>query len=312
VTIAQRPGLHLGGRQWLDILALGVLWGCSYLFFKVLSATLPAFTIVMGRVGLAAVFLILVLAATRQRLPRTPTLWGQLAILGLINNVIPFSLSASGIRHIPSGLGAILNIATPVFTVVMAHLLTRDEKLTRRAVVGIVVAATGVMILVGPAALGQTGRASLAGQLMILAASLSFAVAAVYGRRLRAHPPLTVATGQLIASAVIVSPLALVFDRPWTLPAPSAEVWGALLGISVLSSGLAYILFFRILAAAGAGASQLVTFIIPIVAVVLGWLVLGEQLPLRAYVGMVTIALGLLVIERRMLAAAVARVFPGR
>jgi drug/metabolite transporter (DMT)-like permease len=291
----------MGSREWAMLCALAVLWGCSFLFFKVLAHSLPPFTIVLGRVGIAAVVLNLVMLALRRPLPLDWRLWGGFAVMGILNNVASFSLTAYGIRYIPSGMASILNASTPVFTVLAAHLLTRDDRLTPQRGLGVVAGFVGVAILMGPSALAVGGGKALIGQACSVIGAALAALAAVYGRRFRAIPPLTAATCQLTASTLIVLPLALVFEHPWTLPPQSPEVWGAMAGIAVLSTVLAFLLFFRILATAGATNLQLVTFLIPVVAVALGAAMLGERLPPRAYGGMAVIALGLALIDGRPL-----------
>ncbi len=291
----QTPNPQMGGREWAMLCGLAVLWGCSFLFFKVLARSLPPFTIVLGRVGVAAVVLNLVMLALRRPLPLDWRLWGGFAVMGILNNVASFSLTAYGIRYIPSGMASILNASTPVFTVLAAHLLTRDDRLTPQRGLGVIAGFVGVAILMGPSAFAVGGGKALIGQ------ACSVIGAGVYGRRFRAVPPLTAATCQLTASTLIVLPLALIFERPWTLPPQSPEVWGAMAGIAVLSTVLAFLLFFRILASAGATNLQLVTFLIPIVAVTLGAIMLGERLPPRAYGGMAVIALGLALLDGRPL-----------
>ena len=304
VAMNAERDLSFGRDQWLNLGGLSLLWGSSYLFFKVLAGSWGPLTIVMGRVGVAAIFLIFLMSFRQEPLPRGRLLWSQFAILGLLNNVIPFSLVAVGIRSVPSAMGAILNIATPVLTVLVAHFLTRDEKITRRAAVGVLLAAAGVLVLLGPTAWEGRAATGFAGQMLFLAASLSFAFAAVFARRIRDVRPMALAMGQLTASTLLILPFCLMLEQPWTLPAPDLKTWGALFGISVLSSGLAYILFFRILSTSGAAAAQLVTFLIPVVAIILGGVLLQESLPLRAFLGMLTIASGLLVIRSKATAAA--------
>ena len=289
----------ISGRTWLDILGLSLLWGCAFLFFKVLSASWPPLTVVTGRVGLAAVALLMFMRFRRLPITRDPGIWAQFGLLGLLNNVIPFSMVAAGIRYIPTGLAAIMNTATPIFTVIAAHFLTQNEKLSLKTALGVGLALAGVLVAMRPgAALSQSADASLPGELLYLGAAVSFALAAVFARRFRDLPPLTVATGQLTASTLIVAPLSFFVDRPWDLGWPSAQTWASLLGISLLSSALAYVLFFRIVASAGAAASQLVTFIIPLVAIAIGAIVLEEQLAPEHYIGMVVVAAGLVVIHR--------------
>ncbi|MFM2150396.1 MAG: hypothetical protein RLZZ187_2702 [Pseudomonadota bacterium] len=291
----------MGGREWVMLLALSVLWGGSFFFNGVAVRELPSLTIVLARVGIAAVVLWAVLAVVRVRMPRVPGLWASFLGMGLLNNAIPFALFVWGQHHIASGLAAILNATTPLFTVVVAHLLTRDERLTARKAAGVVVGLAGVAVMLGADLLGGLGT-ELAAQLACLAAALSYAFAGVFGRRFKrmSVPPLATATGQVTASTLVLLPLALLVEQPWTLPAPSLAGWSALLGIGVLSTALAYVLYFRILAAAGATNLLLVTFLIPVSAILLGALVLGERLEPKHFAGMAMIGAGLALIDGRL------------
>lgn len=183
----------------------------------------------------------------------------------------------------------------------MAHLLTADEKLTGNKLAGVTVGFIGVAIMIGTDALAGLGEQSGA-QLAVLGAALSYALAGIFGRRFKAMgiAPLPSATGQVCASSLLLMPLALLVDRPWTLALPSLPVWAALLGIALLSTALAYVLFFRILASAGATNLMLVTFLIPVSAIVLGALVLGEHLHAKHLLGMTLITLGLVAIDGRV------------
>jgi drug/metabolite transporter (DMT)-like permease len=297
--MTSRPAM--GGPEWLLLVALSVLWGGSFFFTAVVLDALPPFTVVLGRVGLAAAALWLLVALSRQRLPRGRGPWGAFLVMGALNNLIPFSLIVWGQTQIASGLAAILNATTPLFTVLLAHLLTRDERLTPARIGGVLAGFAGVVLMIGPGALAGVGSSVLA-QLACLAAALSYALAGIFGRRLRASPPLVTAAGQVTMSTLLILPLALVIERPWTLPLPGPATWSALLGLALLSTALAYVIYFRILARAGATNLLLVTFLIPISALTLGIVVLGERLEPGHLAGMLLIALGLAAIDGRPLA----------
>jgi drug/metabolite transporter (DMT)-like permease len=222
--------------------------------------------------------------------------------MGLLNNVAPFCLIVWGQAHIASALAAILNATTPLSTVVVAHFLTDDEKMTGKRLAGVLFGLAGVAVMIGPDALKGLGG-DLAAQLAVLLAAVSYAFAGVYGRRFARMgvAPLGAATGQVTASTIVLAPIALLVDRPWTLAPPSLAVWGAVVGIAALSTALAYVLYFRILATAGATNLLLVTFLIPISAILLGVLLLGERLDLRHFVGMALIGAGLAAIDGRLL-----------
>ncbi|SDM23677.1 Threonine/homoserine efflux transporter RhtA [Methylobacterium phyllostachyos] len=290
--------------EWAMLVGLSILWGGSFFFTRVALAALPPFTLVALRVGLAALVLNLFLALRGTRLPREPAVWLAFLGMGLLNNAVPFNLIVWGQTQIASGLAAILNATTPLVTVALAHLATEDERMTGHRLAGVVIGLIGVAVMVGPDALAGLGSTFLA-QLAVLGAALSYACASIFGRRFRrmAVPPLTVATGQVTASTLLILPIALEVDAPWTLPMPGLTVWGAVLGAALLSTALAYIVFFRILATAGATNISLVTFLIPVSAILLGAVVLGERLDSRHFIGMALIAGGLTAIDGRILAA---------
>ena len=285
-------------REWSLLLALSVLWGGSFFFFKILAAEYPAFTVVLGRVGLAAVALNLWLWARGEAMPREPRLWAAFLVMGLLNNVAPYALIVFGETRISSGLASILNATTPIFTVLVAHACTRSEKLTLPKVLGVLFGLAGVAALLGPQALSGLGG-DLAGQGACLLAALSYAFAGVYGRRFRGIAPVKVATGQITASALVLLPLTALADHPWTLAPPSAQAGLAFAGISLFCTALAYIVYFRLLAAAGPTNLLLVTFLLPVSATALGALFLGESLSGGAALGLGLIGLGLAAIDGR-------------
>ena len=291
---------RMGAPEWLALLALSSLWGGSFFFFKVLVAELPPFTVVLGRVGIAALALNLLLFARRDPLDIKPRFWGRFLILGLINNVIPFSLIAFGETRITSGSAAILNATTPIFTILIAHFFTVDEKMTVAKGLGVLAGFLGVGVLTGPEAFLGFGQGNLVGDGACLLAALVYGVGALYGRRFKGIAPLKIATGQVTASTVILVPLAGLVDRPWALAAPSVGAWMALLALALLCTALAYLLYFRILAVAGATNLVLVTFLLPASALILGALFLNEAITLNALAGMALIGLGLAAIDGRL------------
>lgn len=291
-------------RVWIWLVSLSVLWGGSFFFAKVAVAELRPLTVVFGRVALAAFALNLSLWLTGKSLFRRETPWAAFIFMGLLNNLIPFSLIFWGQTQIASGLASILNATTPLFTLVVAHVTTRDERINGAKVAALLTGFTGVVFLVGPDLL-VGDRSGLAGQLVCLAAALSYAFAGVYGRRFQSMgvAPMQAAAGQVSASAMLILPIMLLVDRPWTLPAtPSASVWAALAGLALLSTALAYVLYFRILAATGATNLLLVTFLIPLTAILLGTVILGEHLVERHFAGMALIGAGLAVLDGRIAA----------
>ena len=301
----------MSGSDWLLLIVLSILWGGSFFFAKVAVAELPPLTIVLARVIIAAAALHLLVIATGQRMPGDLRLWRDFLVMGLLNNAIPFSLIFWGQKEIASGLASILNATTPLFTVLVAQALTRDEKATPAKLTGVVLGIGGVALMIGLDRAAGLG-AHLLSELAVLAAAVSYAFAGVFGRRFRSRPPLVVAAGQLTGSSILILPMALLVDRPWTHAMPSAGVWAALIGLALLSTALAYVIFFRILARAGATNLLLVTFLIPVSALMLGIAFLGERMTAHQLIGMLLIGLGLAVIDGRLTRMVIdARVKPG-
>lgn len=296
------PGknLTMTGAQWAMLVTLSALWGGSFFFVGVAVKELPPFTIVTLRVTLAAACLLAIARFMGLRLPQDQRIWVAFFLMGLLNNVVPFSLIVWGQTHIASGVASILNATTPLFTVVAAHYLTKDEKFTASRMIGVLVGFGGVVVMIGGAALHAPGIDVIA-LLAMLSAALSYALAGVFGRRFRQMgvAPLTTAAGQVTASSVILLPVMILVDDPWSLSVPSLQTIGALIGLAVLSTAVAYVLYFRLLAEAGATNLLLVTFLIPFSAIVLGILFLGEVLEPRHIAGMILIGLGLVAIDGR-------------
>ncbi|WP_206060476.1 DMT family transporter [Nitrincola alkalilacustris] len=294
----------MGPVEWILLITLSILWGGSFFFVGVAVDALGPLTIVALRVGLAAIALNLVVVLMGLRMPAEKPMWKAFFGMGLLNNMIPFTLIVWGQAYIASGLASILNASTIFFTVIAAHYLTQDERLTGGRFAGVVLGIAGVVFMVGTEALSGLSTQLLA-QLAVLGGALSYAFAGIYGRRFRIlnSPPLVTATGQVTASALVLIPLALLLERPWLLPMPSATVWAAILGLALLSTALAYILYFRVLSTAGATNILLVTFLIPVSAILLGTVFLGEKLELKHFTGMAFIAIGLAAIDGRPLKA---------
>ena len=289
---------RMTAHDWLLLGALSVLWGGSFLFYKVLATALPPLTTVLGRLSLAwlALWLGLRAAGAPVRIPRAE--WHRFLLLAALNNVVPFSLYAWGETRVSSGTAAILNAMTPVFTLLVSALVLRTERLGGRALAAVACGFAGVAVLVGPSALLGD---SLAGQAACLGAALSYGFGIPYGRRFAGLEPARMALGQLAAGTLLLLPLELAIDRPWTLASPGAAGWASLLGLALASTALAYLIFFRILARAGATNIALVTFLVPVSALLLGGLLLGERVTPQALAGMALIALALAAIDGRPL-----------
>ena len=299
--------------EWGMLLALAAVWGGSFFFNGVAVRELPVFTVVVSRVALAAIILFVLLRLRGERMPRSGPIWAAFFGMGLLNNAVPFSLIVWGQQHIASGVASILNASTPLFTVILAHFLTSDERMTGGKLAGVLVGFLGVAVMIGSDAVRDLG-AHVAAQLMCVAGAVSYALAGIFGRRFRTMgiTPMAAATGQVIASSVILLPLVMVVDRPWTLPAPSLGATAALIGVAAISTALAYVLYFRILATAGATNLLLVTFLIPVSAILLGTLFLGEVLQAKHFAGMALIGLGLAAIDGRPWKAVLALVTRNR
>ena len=286
------------------LMALSIIWGFTFICSKLAVAGFPTATLVVLRTGLGALTLLVILRASGSALPRGWALWRAFAGMGALNNLIPFTLLFWSLKHIPAGLSSILNAATPLFSVFLAHWLTREEHLTGARLAGAIMGIAGVALLVGP----QPGDApvnlltSLA-ELAGLGAALSYALSGIYGRRFAAMTvtPVQTAFGQLAASSVIAAPAALFIDQPWNLPMPGAPALFGVLALAIVGTGFAYILFFRILAAAGATNVMLVTLLVPVTTITTGIILLGEPVSLRALAGFAIIACGLALIDGRAL-----------
>jgi len=287
--------------EWAMLLLLAFIWGGSFFFNAVAVRELPVLTIVLGRVGIAALILLLVIRLKGIRIPRLPGLFGAFAIMGLFNNVLPFGLIVWAQGHVASGQAAIINATTPIFAAIMAHLMTRDEKISPRQIVGILIAIAGVAVMMGQAARQDAGTV-LAAQLALLGASLSYGFVAAYGRRFRGLgvSPLVTTTGQVTMASLFLLPLVLVIDRPWMLPMPSRDAVLAVVAIAVVCTAFAYGLYFRILASAGATNLSLVTMLVPASAILLGILFLGERLLAHHLAGLGLIIWGLTIMDGRL------------
>ena len=289
---------QMGATEWLLLGALSVLWGGSFFFVEVMLDAFDPYSVVFWRVGPAAVALVVLVYATGHRLPGDGATWRAFIVMGALNNVAPFTLIAWGQTEIESGLAAILNATTPLFTVALAHVVTADERMTANRAIGVVIGLAGVAVLVGPGVFTDIG-AGVLGQAAILGAALSYACAGLYGRRLTGLPAPVAAAGMVSASAVMALPIALATGAPFAFEPDPATI-GAIAGLSLLSTACAYLIYFRVLAAAGATNLLLVTFLVPPSALVLGIAVLGERPTLGAFAGMALIFVALAAVDGRL------------
>ncbi len=289
------PTSTIDRQTWLLLILLSVLWGGSFFFTAVVLRDLPPLTTVLARVVLGAALLFPIFKVQGGNLPNSLAGWMPFLVMGILSNVIPFSLIFAGQTLIASGLASVLNATTPLFTVLVLASFG-DEKLIARRVAGVVIGLLGVIVLRGPGIVASESQTI--GMLLCLGGALSYGFSGLWGRRkLNGVPPLTSSTCQLITSSLVMAVIAGAVDRPWALPMPSLAAWAALFGLAALSTALAYIVFFTILARSGATNVMLVTLLIPVTAILLGVLVLGEPLTLREIAGALIIAASLLVID---------------
>lgn len=294
---ASTPSLELSSTVMLLLLA--AVWGGSFFFAEIALVEVPPLTITLHRVIWAVPVLSIVVLFKGIAPPRAVRVWGAYLVMGALNNAIPFSLIFWGQTQIESGLASILNGTTAMFAAVVAGILLRDEPLTKKKVIGAALGIAGVACIMGPSALTEFNPSNLA-QLAILGATLSYAFAGVWGKTaLAGQPPLMNALGMLIGSAILMIPIVFMFDGVPSLTL-SAGVWGALIGMAILSTALAYFLYFAILIRAGAANLLLVTLLIPPFAIGLGVLFLGEKMEQEAWIGFAIIALGFAVTDGRM------------
>ncbi|WP_430470524.1 DMT family transporter [Thalassospira lucentensis] len=304
-TSKTRPnGAQMDGKSWLMLIVLSILWGGSFFFTEIALVDLPPFTLVLCRVAIASLILWWAVLLRNVSIPRDPTFWGAIAVMGALNNLVPFSLIVWGQTHIASGLAAILNGTTPLFTIIIAHIATDTEKLNLRKAAGVLIGFVGVLVVIGmpeaKTSVATTDLLSTLAPCAVLLAAISYGCAGVYGRRFSSTSPILTAAGMTSASSLMLIPLAAVVDTPWHLPVPSPTTIMAVLGIAALSTALAYILYFAILKRAGASNLLLVTFLIPVSAILLGVGFLGETLLVQHIVGMGVIGVGLAVIDGRI------------
>ncbi len=288
----------MSGSDWALLFLLSLIWGGSFFFNKLAVDELPPMTVAFLRVFGGAIILFGIAKAMRLPLPNSAATWLALAGMGLLNSVIPFSLILWSQQHISSGLTAILNATTPLFTVLIAHFFTQDERLTPGRAAGVLIGFAGVVLMIGPDLLSDFG-ANVAAQIVMLLVGIFYAISGIYGRRFSNLPPVVTATGQMTAASLMLAPLVLIFDRPWQLPVPSGSAILAVIALGSLCTAAAYLIFFRILRRAGATNLMLVTLMIPVSAILLGVAFLGEVLAWRHLAGMLIIAVGLAAIDGR-------------
>lgn len=304
----------MGLRLFMWLLFLASLWGPSFLFIKVAVGGIPPFTLVAGRVGIAAVVLYIILRLQGRNLPGFGPIWKHFAVVGFFSNALPFVLFSWGEIYIDSALAAILNGTTPLFTIVLAHFFIADDRMTPVKVAGTLLGFGGLALLIGPSVVGGV-RATTWGLMAVTVAAASYGVAIVYTRKnLRGLPPLVGPIAQLGMATVYILPLSLLVEQPFSRPAPSWAAVGSLLALSLVGTALAFVVYYYILDRASATNLSMVTYLVPVIGLVLGIVVLNEQPGWNAYAGCVFILLGVMAVNGvfrvamwRRLAAAVVR-----
>jgi drug/metabolite transporter (DMT)-like permease len=295
--------------DWLIFLALGFMWGSSYLFIKLAVDSFGTFTLVALRLLIGAAFLWVVLRASRTPLPRDRRAYMHLVVMSIVNITIPFALITWAEQSVDSALAAILNSTVPLMVIVIAPMFLPDEPIRLNGLLGLAIGFAGVVLIVSPGLMGATATA--AGQLALLGSSLAYAVGNVYARKnVRGLPPMIPAVFQVTFALVIVGLIALVFERPWETSRPDFEAWFSVIWLGILGSGMAYLAYFRLLSRWGATRTSLVAYLLPIVGIVLGFLVLQEPIDVTLIAGTALVIAGVALVNgrwgrRRLFAAAV-------
>lgn len=284
-------------KNFLLLLVLAALWGPSFLFIKVAVAQIPPLTIVLGRVGVGGLLLYGVLRLQGRNLPPLGRVWLHFAFAAIVQNAIPFLLFGWGEQYIDSALAAILNGTTPLFTLLLAHMFTSDDRLTPTKTLGTFIGFSGLALLIGPSLLSGV-KATTWGLIAVAVASLCYGIAIVYGRRnLRGLPPMVAPTAQLLLATLFMLPLSLVLEQPFSLAAPSWPALGSLLALGVFGTGLAFVVYYRIMEQTSATYVSMVTYLVPVFGVILGVVILHEQLGWNAYLGCALILLGVMIVN---------------
>lgn len=287
-------------KNWAMLVLLGVIWGGSFFFARIAVAEIQPLVLVLFRVAIAAAALHVYLWITGISLRGALPLAGGFVLLATLNNVLPFSLIFAGQTQLGAGLASVLNATTPFWTALLANMLTEDERLTWNKIAGILLGMAGTALMIGPGLVAGLGGPVWA-KLALIAAAASYALALMVAKRFKGVPPAIVATAQLTASTVIMVPVVLAVNGTHGLFAASASVWVAVAALALISTAFAYILYFRLVASAGATNASLVTLVVPASAMLLGALFLGERLESLELAGMALIGLGLITIDGRML-----------
>lgn len=290
----------MGSVEWSLLILLGVIWGSGFFFAHIAVTEIPPLTLVLLRVGIAAVALHVYLQAIGVSFAPALSRWRLFVALSLSNNIVPFALIFTGQTVLGAGVASVLNATTPFWTIIIANAFTRDEKASWNKVAGVLLGIGGTAIMIGPGLIAGLGGPAWA-KFALIGAAISYAIALIVARRFRGMPSTLVATGQVSTSTVIMIPVALLANGTSGMVDLSALAWLSVLALALLSTSLGYLLYFTIIARAGATNASLVTLIVPMSAILLSAIFLGERLHLFEVAGMALIAGGLLTIDGRLL-----------
>lgn len=290
---------RMSALTWGLLALLGLIWGGSFFFARIAVAEVPPLTLVFLRLSIAALALHIYIGGRFGIYPLLKSRWREFLILGILNNALPHALIFFGQTRIGAGLASILNATTPIWTVLIANYLTSDERLSSAKIIGCLIGLFGTVVLIGPS-ITDSSDLPLWALLLPVVAAISYGFAATYGKRFKGVAPPVIAAGQMTASSLVALPLSLVMDHPWALAMPSINSIAAILAIALLSTAFGYIVYFRIMAAAGATNTSLVTLLVPPSAILLGFLFLGERLEMTEISGMALIGAGLVILDGRI------------
>jgi drug/metabolite transporter (DMT)-like permease len=272
------------------LLALATLWGASYTFIKLGVATIPPITLIAARTLIAGLLLVVIMRARGLALPIDTASWRRFLFQACLNSVIPWTIIAWSERSIDAGLATILNSTAPIFTFLLTFAVTRHEAATGRKLFGILAGMAGICLIVGVQALHGLGEQFVA-QIAVVAATICYAGAAIFGRGFKGLDPMAPAAGSLLCGAAILLPISLAVERPWTL-APSASSTLALLGLAVFSTALAFVIYFRLIQTLGSVGTTAQAYLRVPIGVALGVLFLGESLSATAWIGLGCVVIG--------------------
>jgi drug/metabolite transporter (DMT)-like permease len=274
------------------LLSLSTLWGASYTFIKIGVETIPPVTLIAARTLIAGAILVAIIRLRGLKPPSDRQTWGRFLFQACLNSVVPFTLIAWAEQTTDAGLATILNSTSPIFAFLLTFLITRHESVTGRKLFGISAGLIGTCLIVGVEALGGLGR-ELWAQLAIVAATICYAGAAIFGKNFKGLDPMMPAAGSMICGASILIPASLIVDRPWTL-APSANSVFALVGLSVFSTALAFVIYFRLVQTLGSVGTTAQAYLRVPIGVAIGFLFLGEHLTSTAWLGLACVVAGVI------------------